>query len=254
MATLDSIIRFTGKLGNIIAYKRGGKHFLRTRPETVRQTEGTRRAAQWFGAASRKGALIRNAIMPDLDFRCEGSLVNRMNRNILQGGRNHHAAITGFRFNPHTGIEKFFQIPPIFSKNGQLEIPAQTLSSPEGAKTLDVKLIATRIDFANRKVVSSDADMLQIDLSHPFNGAFLSINAPGKGTLVITLQVQAFREDGICHNRKHMAADILAVIEDRAPDANFKVKPSRKTAAATRSSRSRKLIVSKSHFTFIQRE
>ncbi|MGF6844776.1 hypothetical protein QFZ51_000011 [Chitinophaga sp. W3I9] len=32
------IISFTGKLGNLIGYRRNGQYFVRTMPETVRQT------------------------------------------------------------------------------------------------------------------------------------------------------------------------------------------------------------------------
>ncbi len=68
MAQFNSIFNFTGKLGNVIAYRRGGKVYLRTRPETVRQTDNTRRSAQWFGAASNKGAFIRSVFAEELDI------------------------------------------------------------------------------------------------------------------------------------------------------------------------------------------
>ncbi len=61
MAKITSAVTFTGKVGGLIGYKRNGKYFLRSVPEKVRQSKATKRAAKRFGAASRKGALIRSA-------------------------------------------------------------------------------------------------------------------------------------------------------------------------------------------------
>ncbi len=125
MAKNKSFIRFTGKVGNLIGYRRGGKYFLRSRPETVRQTQATKHAAQWFGAASRKGALIRRALAPDIDYHCDPGHVNQLNKAIVKAGRNNHAGIRGFRFNRYAGVEQFLTNRPTFSKDGVLHIPAR---------------------------------------------------------------------------------------------------------------------------------
>lgn len=229
MATLQSIITFTGKLGNIIGYNRGGRHFLRMRPQTVRQTEGTRRAAQRFGAASRKGGLIRRALLPEIDFHCDGGHVNRLTKTILDAGKNHHAGITGFRFNLQTGIERFFTVCPTFSAGGKLQIPAQALPAMGGADRMEVKLIATRIDFASRHVTATNATLLNIDLAQPFEGADMEVSVPGPGTLVIAMQVRVFIGGLPSANRKFMAADILGVINDRAPEVVIPMPPKRQT-------------------------
>ncbi len=217
MARLNSIFKFTGKLGNVIAYRRGGKQFLRSRPESVRQTPATRRSAQWFGAASRKGALVRGAIMPDLDIVCDGNYVNMLNKRIVEAGRNNHAGLKGYRFNPYTGIGDILLLPPTFSKDGRLRIPAQRPDAPRNAVRVEVKLIGTRIDFLNRRVTGSDAAVLEIDLRKPFSGADLTIDVPGTGTLLVTVQVRTFFDDAVSQNRKYTAADIIAVVEDYSP-------------------------------------
>ncbi len=130
MGKITSAITFTGKVGGLIGYKRNGKYYLRSRPETVRQTQATRHAAKWFGAASRKGALIRSALSPDLDILCDGGYINQLNRTIVKAGRNNHAGLTGFRFNKYTGTEKFFTSTPVFTPDGKLRIPAQELEAP----------------------------------------------------------------------------------------------------------------------------
>lgn len=223
MATLNSFITFTGRLGNVIAYTRNGRHYLRTCPERVRQTAGTRRSAQWFGAASRKGALIRSAITPDLGIHCDGSLVNRLNSAIVHAGRNNHAGLLGFRFNPYTDTRMFFSQPPGRFKDGKLHIPAQDLPVHGGATRMEVTVIATRIDFGNRRIIGTDASAVDIDLEQPFSGADLFVEVPGKGTLVITLQVRLFVGNEVLLNRKYKAADIVAVVENVAPKVQVAV-------------------------------
>ena len=61
-------------------------------PETVRQTTATRQAARTFGIVSRKGKLIRRAIVPHLDIRYNGALVNRLNQALLKAGQGNEAA------------------------------------------------------------------------------------------------------------------------------------------------------------------
>jgi hypothetical protein len=103
MATQTSLLTFTGKLGNVIGYRRNGRYFLRSMPQTVRQTT------------------------------------------------------------------------------------------------------ATRIDFAQRRVTGTDAAVIYIDPRQFFEGAALPVNVPGKGTLVITLQVRGFRDGAVLGERKYLA-------------------------------------------------
>lgn len=220
MGILFSALTFTGKLGNVIAYRRNGKICLRTKPETVRQTRATRQAAQWFGVASRKGALIRGAILPELDIHYDGNVVNRLNGAIVKAGRNNHGGLAGFQFNPHTSISKFFSQPLTVSPEGTLHIPPQMLKAQNGADHMEIKLIGTRFDFAGQRVISSDVAVLNIGLTeqfHVFEGADLSVDVPGKGVLVITLQVRFSKEGYSTCNKRFKAAGILAVFVDRPP-------------------------------------
>ncbi len=161
MAKFNSIFRFTGSLGNVIAYRRGGKTCLRTRPETVRQTENTRRSAQWFGAASRKGAFVRNTFADELDIPHYGAHINQLTRTIVNAGRNNHAGLKGFRFNPHTRTTDLIHHTDL-SGDGKLRIPAQVIEAYGGAEMIEIKLIAKHIDFTTRQVTGTDVAVLLI--------------------------------------------------------------------------------------------
>ncbi|MGO4288695.1 hypothetical protein [Chitinophaga sp. RAB17] len=216
MAKQMSIIPFTGKLGPLIGYKRNGNYFLRSMPESVRQTTATRRASRRFGIASRKAAFIRHAFYPHLDIHCDGGHINRLNRILIAAG-DHHAAITGFRFNQHTGVDRFFTVAPRLFRNGILNIPAQTIAGYKGIAALEVKVIATRIDFKSGQAAGSETVTLMIDPDTPLQETNVSLDVPGQGSLVVVFQVRAMYKDGPSGNRQYMAADIIAVAAPQVP-------------------------------------
>jgi hypothetical protein len=211
MAKQNSLIPFTGRLGNLIGYERNGQFFLRSKPEIVRQTLATRRAAQRFGAASKKGAIIRHAFYDDLDIRCDSNHINRLNKVLIAAAGN-NAAIVGFRFNQHTGVDRFFTVVPTVSRDGILHIPAQALAQYKNVTTLEVKVIAARIDFITRHVTGTDTVVMTMDTREYFTGADILLDVPGTGTLMVTLQVRAMHKEDLSCNRQYQAADIIAVI------------------------------------------
>lgn len=211
MATQTGILQFTGRLGNVIGYRRSGRYFLRSMQETVRQTTATRRASRDFGIASRKGKLIRRAVLSQLQVTHDGSLVNRLNKILIQTAKNNLQSLEGFRWNKHTGISTFFSQQPTIAANGMVKIPAQVIS-PTGAFThLEVSAIAVRINFTERRVTGRHISSVKINLQEPFQGAELEANVPGNGTLLVVLQVRTYTGTVLSMDRRHIAADILRV-------------------------------------------
>jgi hypothetical protein len=217
MALQTGLFKFTGQLNNVIGYRRNGKYFFRSAPEKVRQTAATKRAACSFGIASRKGKLLRHALCAHLDVRYDGTLINRLNKLFIQAGRAHFPDLQGFHFNKHTGLEKLFTLPPVFTANGTLHIPAQELLPQGKATHVELRLIAARIDFAAHRVLSTDVSTAIIELKEDelFNGMALSIPTEGKGAFVVVLQYRSYT---ICNgtpsfsrDRRYMAANIIHI-------------------------------------------
>lgn len=217
MAKQNTLFPFTRKLGNVIGYERNGNYYLRKMPEIVRQNAATRSAAQRFGIASKKGALIRHTFYTNLDIRCDDGHINRLNKVFIAAGDN-AAAITGFRFNQHAGIDRFLSVAPKLFRNETLHIPKQTLAHHKDIASLEVKVIAARIDFLTREVTGTEAVTMTIDPRKPFEGADIALNVAGEGTLVITLQVRGMHGDRPSNNRQYLAADIIAVATLQIPD------------------------------------
>ncbi len=221
MAKQTGLFKFTGKLDNVIGYRRNGVHFVRSMPETVKQTQATRRAAREFGMASRKGRLIRRAITPYLG-RPDGTVVNRLNKALVQLPKGLLQGIEGFSFNRHTRLDKLLPLKPMLMPDGRVKIPAQELPRVHHRAThLEISVIAARINFAERRIEDVQTVTEFTPLNEDFKGLELELPAiTGKGTLILTVQLQACCSTNGCiqplHDRRYMAADIIAVIAKRS--------------------------------------
>ena len=232
MAKQTGIYKFTGRIDNVIGYRRNGVYCVRTMPETVRQTAATRRAARSFGVASRKGKLIRRALCPYMDTRHDGTYVNRLNTALVKAGKGNLQLLQAFRFNKHNTVGNLFLIPPVLTPEGLVQIPAQEFLVPEKANRLEIRVIAARINFAEQRVVAVNAVTEIIDLTRPFNGTEFNVSVAGKGTLILAMQVRACDElNGELYaigGRRYMAADIISIIpEDVAVQKEKKSKGKR---------------------------
>ncbi|ASZ13159.1 hypothetical protein KTO58_08535 [Chitinophaga pendula] len=217
MAKQPRAFPFTGRCGNLIGYRRNGHYFLRTRPDTVRQTPATRRAAKEFGIASSKGKLIRRALSSHLDTRYDGTLINRLNKILITAGKN-LSPLTGFRFNKQAGTERYLHL-SLTANNSEVCL------TPHTTALLEIKLIATRICFATGKVITSRA------LITAMAGQSIRMDAtlPGKGTLILTLQVHALSHGN--HN-KNIVADIIAIQPPAPPSPKKRFKHPKKMSPA----------------------
>ena len=234
MAKQNGLFKFTGKLGNVIGYRRKGVYCVRTMPEKVTQSAATRRAAQRFGIVSRKGKLIRRAVRPYLDTHYDGTFVNRLNRALIQAGIDNLQGIQGFRFNRVTGLEKIIALAPQLMEDGHVHIPAQELPPLGKATHLEITLITARVNFAEKRIVDVNTDLKVFKLDEPFEGADLYAPVPGKGTLIVIVQA---RTCSTCNGtlypiggRRYSAANIIAVV----PPVMLQQLPARKNKQGRR--------------------
>jgi len=149
MAKQTCILTFSGRLGKKIGVKRKTDFFLRSLPEKVCQSPGTKRAAQRFGMASSTAAFIRKAIVPILDFTCDGGHVNRLTKRLIPSGGQDIKAIKGYRFTKNK-----------YNKEGMI--------------------IAVRIDFTTRKVIGTGIFTADEKICIPGNGTLIIVNGAGE--------------------------------------------------------------------------
>ncbi|HJT73083.1 MAG TPA: hypothetical protein VJ720_03670, partial [Chitinophaga sp.] len=100
---------------------------------------------------------------------------------------------------------------PWLSADGILHIPAQALPLFKDITSLEVKVIAARINVTTHQVVDRESHILIVDAREPFNGAALPVDVPGNGSLVVTLQVRGMKDNIPSRNTRYLSADIVAV-------------------------------------------
>jgi hypothetical protein len=224
MAIQTGLMTFTGKMGNVIGYRRNGKYCFRSAPASVRQTSATRKAARNFGEASRKGKLIRHGLQNELEVRVDGTLVNRLNKALIL------ADLRNFRFNKHTSLDQLFTLQPVLEK-GQIHIPAQSIHCSSSTTHIKIKAIALHVDFAKRRIIRTITDSHMVDIRQPFAGTTLQAPVADDTTTIVVLQVSAYQSENgkmvLLGNRKFCAADILSVISPTPLKAK-KVKKNKK--------------------------
>ncbi|MGX5817369.1 hypothetical protein ACWKWU_04185 [Chitinophaga lutea] len=231
MAIQTGIFPFTGKLGGVIGYRRDGQYLLRSMPEQVRLSPRSKRSARYFGQASRLGAKVRAALRPLLHLPSDGRLVNRLNKSLLQillkddlYNRKrflprHFSSLQGFSFTPFGSLSDILRVAPVAERahagTVNVRIPAMRWpGSHPGATHLRVCATALVIDGDHATAVSSRSVLLSTRQSPE---AFtLTIDPVPDGVCCVILEATPSRiENGVEYalaNRKHIAAEIIAVL------------------------------------------
>lgn len=141
------MLTFTGRLGKMSGFRRKGKHYVRSKPESIRQTGNMKRSAYRFGKASSTGAFIRKS----LGIMGDGAHVNRITKALIPSGGMDVSKLTGVCFNKAKRTDAYFRASPVLRKNGAIHIPAQRFA--QNVPHLEVLLIAVRIDVTTRKLI-----------------------------------------------------------------------------------------------------
>ncbi|NML21741.1 hypothetical protein HHL16_12695 [Pseudoflavitalea sp. G-6-1-2] len=203
-------IKFTGRFGDLISYKRNGKYCLRSVPEHVTQTDATRKAAKRFGEASHTGKLIRHALAPYLYGKKDQQHVNRLNKRLIESGVE---GLRGYRFNQKRNVSEFLYF-PTFGDDNILRI--LNIIEPRHMRVthMEYKLIAMRLDTVTGEVLQ----LLERSYTHKFvswaenfKPVELDANLPGKGTLIVVLQANPYQGKYPLYDKRFHATEIIKV-------------------------------------------
>ena len=200
MARQESLILFTGTLGNVIFYKtidgylarkKGGiaAHRIHTERAFARTRENNAefsRAAQASKLIRRAfGSLIHGASDTRMTGRLNGALVkviredavnNRGERNAIQGDL---SLLQGFNFNKNSRLTNTFLAPFTMSIDraaGTMTVavssfvPDKMINAPEGATHFRLKAGGAAIDFATHNYFLGAADSADLPLTENVQG------------------------------------------------------------------------------------
>jgi hypothetical protein len=71
-------LQITGRIGNIVFYKRGDKYYARSVPGRTRQTKATKKRATEFGEASSAGKILRQQLLSVIPFPADNKMQTRL--------------------------------------------------------------------------------------------------------------------------------------------------------------------------------
>lgn len=241
MGKQTGLLKFTGRVGDLIGYRVGKQHYVRSMPAEVRQSPRTKISSRYFGKASTLGAAMRHAMDPLLDIRYERAMGNRLNKALLNVLREddlhqqkhfiprHFRGLEGFSLNQHANLSNVLTVTPSVSRNydGSIEVnlPAMEAYTANPLAThLCIKAVAICVQpgFTNAAAVASAPVLL--DVSRPSEALTLTIPAEKGALYCVVLEVMSCVAQGgkmhMLYNRKFSAADVIAVLpgkEERAP-------------------------------------
>lgn len=232
MPRQNSLIKISGKMGDLIHYyrkdKKGRKDYLvRRAPLTVNQTPATKRAAIDFGTASKSSSLIRNALHEYTQLCYDNTLHYRLNEKmgeVVRADINHPSgqrvltaanlkSLQGFRFNNAAGIQYNPVIEQNDTNNIHISFP-DTFSNKSNTTHTTIRAIALFVNVGKnttQKVESNTVVLKQGEKAAP-----LIMNINRRNLTLIILEIQSWYEVNgqlyLSQNSKVHALDIIAVL------------------------------------------
>ena len=150
----------SGRMGNVIFYKRSGGYFAKAVPVKVRQSVATTIRSKNFGIASSAGRILRQRLEPALPFPKDKSMQSRFSGAIakwlgltdtstLQPQIN-FPYVNGFSFNEAASISERWKLPlAVTVINDQLLqlsipafVPAQCITAPANTVSVECSILA----------------------------------------------------------------------------------------------------------------
>ncbi|WP_119079921.1 hypothetical protein [Chitinophaga alhagiae] len=241
MGKQTGLIKFTGRVGELIGYRVGKQHYVRSMPAEVRQSPRTKISSRYFGKASTLGAAMRHAVGGLLDIRCERAMGNRLNKALLNVLREddlhrqkrfvprHFRGLEGFSLNQHADLSRVLTVTPSVSRNyqGNIEVhlPAMEVYTANPLAThLSIKAVAICVQPGFTAATAVASEPVLIDVSRPSAALTLAIPAEKGALYCVVLEVMCcIAQSGRMHllyNRRYSAADVVAVMpgqEERVP-------------------------------------
>ncbi|WP_343703083.1 hypothetical protein [Chitinophaga sp.] len=237
MATQTSLLKFTGKLGNVIGYRVGKKYYLRSMPEEVRQSSRSKVSSRHFGKASRLGATVRHALHGLLHVKQDNKLINKLNGSLLGVLRQddlhrqkrfiprYFRGLERFCFTTHADLAKVLpvDVSAVRNADGNIEVtvPAilKHLANPR-ATHVGIRAVAVCLERGFTKANAAASEMVMLKADEPSDAFLLTVPADRNMVTCVILEVTCWQEEHgrryLMGNQKFMAAQIIAVLQPEA--------------------------------------
>ncbi|MGV3508381.1 MAG: hypothetical protein ACO1N7_03755 [Sphingobacteriaceae bacterium] len=242
MARQEGVFPFSGKVGDVVGFKRGKQNFSKAASKEYLLTEESKKSGTEFGRGSTAAALVKQAFGPlmlrpfedNLHNRLSealrkvirsGPVVNKGNRNVFDGNL---SLLKGFEFSTYTAFDRLlFPLPDVVVSGDvvKVNIPpfswTKSVKSPEKASRMVLGMMCGFFDFNTNAFQTTLVGNLPIERNSDFRGAGLSIPVPEHNELAVIVLVTIFFDYGDSQrhikvdNRNYQAGIILDAVHIR---------------------------------------
>ena len=229
-------LQITGRIQNLIFYKRGDKYYARSVPGKVKQTNATKKRATEFGQASRLGKCLRAQLLPAIPFPSDNKMQTRLVSALFQWLRSGFDTaqpnsevpfVSTYSFTEGYTVRERWKVALQVTKpdEGGLQlmipafVPARSISAPAGTIKVKCIIAATSSKVGNAITAGGFSTSLEFDLNDKeVPEQLISLPLPTTaGNLVVTaisLEYFSFK-NGLLQrtaNKAFMPAGVVSAI------------------------------------------
>lgn len=198
-------LQITGRIQNIVFYKRGDKYYARSVSGSIRQTKATKKRASEFGKASRAGKILRQQLLPVIPFPADNKMQTRLVSDLfswLRSGFDREQAcdpvlyLNDFSFTEGDTIAERWKVSIEVSKiaDGMLQtripafVPVKNISAPAGTVSVKCHIATGGYDLKNGGDTGGSSTTLNFDYNNePVPAQIISLPTPTPSqTLIVT--------------------------------------------------------------------
>lgn len=198
-------LQITGRIGNIVFYKRGDKYYARAVSGSIRQTKATKKRATEFGKASRAGKILRQQLLAVIPFPADNKMQTRLVSALFQWLRSGNGSeqpgdpgpfLDGFSFTEGSTIKERWRVSLEVTKTAvgilQLKIPAfvpvTNISAPAGTVSVKCHIAAGGYHLKNGGEAGGFSTSLNYNYNdEPIPEQIISLPTPTRsGSLFVT--------------------------------------------------------------------
>lgn len=238
MAILNGAIRLSGKLGDLVFYRRGKKTVARRKVVNYKLSKNTKKSGKDFGNACRNACYIRTAFDPLVKYFGDGTLPNRLNGKVCEVFRSisqehlgkkqlrmgNISMLEGFQFNPEASLsDLLFEIPAVHidSTDQHLHMKISRMyterlikSVPKATHAL-LKVMIFNFELDGDLYEIENLQELRIPVNQrEFKGAKIRIHLEQKGAraIIVAMGISYIEHDARNFNKRNFACGITNAI------------------------------------------
>jgi hypothetical protein len=198
-------LQITGRIQNIVFYKRGDKYYARSVSSGIRQTKATKKRATEFGKASRAGKILRQQLLSVIPFPADNKMQTRLVSDLFSWFRSGFDPeqpcdpvlfLNDFSFTESDTVAQRWRVSLEVTQTGnnmlQIKIPsfvpAKNIKAPAGTVSVKCNIATGGYHLKNGGETGSFSTSLNFNYNDkPVPAQILSLPTPTPpGSLIVT--------------------------------------------------------------------